>query len=109
MIGHSERHSRTVGKQFGAAACALALGLCAAALLAPPAAQARQPAAKAGNAPQKDGVGKGKAKAGSARKGVKVANQQNNSEEPAAARDRRLARECRGLPNAGACLGYARR
>ena len=29
------------------------------------------------------------------------------SEESSAQRDRRLARECRGLPNAGACLGYA--
>ncbi len=29
------------------------------------------------------------------------------SEESTAQRDRRLARECRGLPNAGACLGRA--
>lgn len=29
------------------------------------------------------------------------------SQESSAQRDRRLARECRGLPNAGACLGYA--
>jgi hypothetical protein len=29
------------------------------------------------------------------------------SDESAAERDRRLARECRGRPNAGACLGYA--
>ncbi|WP_159914340.1 hypothetical protein [Pantoea sp. 18069] len=29
------------------------------------------------------------------------------SEESPAQRDRRLARECRGLPNAGACLGHA--
>lgn len=29
------------------------------------------------------------------------------SEESAAQRERRLARECRGLPNAGACLGHA--
>jgi len=28
-------------------------------------------------------------------------------EESRAQRDRRLARECQGLPNAGACLGYA--
>lgn len=28
-------------------------------------------------------------------------------QESSAQRDRRLARECRGLPNAGACLGYA--
>lgn len=29
------------------------------------------------------------------------------SEESSAQRDRRLARECRGRPNAGVCLGYA--
>jgi hypothetical protein len=29
------------------------------------------------------------------------------AQESSAQRDRRLARECRGLPNAGACLGYA--
>ena len=29
------------------------------------------------------------------------------SEETAAQRDRRLKRECKGRPNAGACLGYA--
>lgn len=28
--------------------------------------------------------------------------------ESMAERDRRLSRECKGLPNAGACLGYAR-
>lgn len=31
----------------------------------------------------------------------------SSSEESRAERDRRLQRECRGLPNAGACLGYA--
>ena len=30
----------------------------------------------------------------------------SGSGETAAERDRRLRRECRGLPNAGACLGY---
>lgn len=30
------------------------------------------------------------------------------SGENQAARDRRLKRECRGRPNAGACLGYTR-
>jgi len=30
------------------------------------------------------------------------------STETEAERDRRLRRECRGRPNAGACLGYAR-
>jgi len=40
---------------------------------------------------------------------VKVKHQQNNSQESAAERERRLYRECKGLPNAGACLGYTRR
>ncbi|WP_425333217.1 hypothetical protein [Acidovorax temperans] len=30
------------------------------------------------------------------------------SEETSAQRDRRLTRECKGRPNAGACLGYAK-
>lgn len=36
---------------------------------------------------------------------VKVAP--SSSEETAAARAQRLKRECRGRPNAGACLGHA--
>ncbi|WP_404300223.1 hypothetical protein [Alicycliphilus denitrificans] len=40
---------------------------------------------------------------------VKIKHQQNHSGESTAERDRRLYRECRGLPNAGACLGYTRR
>lgn len=31
----------------------------------------------------------------------------SGSGETTAERDRRLSRECKGLPNAGACLGYA--
>lgn len=31
----------------------------------------------------------------------------SSSEESRAERERRLLRECKGLPNAGACLGYA--
>lgn len=34
--------------------------------------------------------------------------QRSGSEETRIERERRLTRECRGLPNAGACLGYAR-
>jgi hypothetical protein len=30
----------------------------------------------------------------------------NPNQETHAERDRRLARECKGMPNAGACLGY---
>lgn len=40
---------------------------------------------------------------------IKVKHQKSPSEESTAERDRRLYRECKGLPNAGACLGYARR
>lgn len=32
----------------------------------------------------------------------------SGSEESAAARDRRLKRECKGRPNAGACAGHTR-
>lgn len=39
---------------------------------------------------------------------TKVKHQRSSSEESTAERDRRLTRECRGAPNAGACLGYAR-
>lgn len=38
----------------------------------------------------------------------KVKPSQNHSGETTAERERRLTRECRGMPNAGACLGYAR-
>ncbi|UXC20933.1 hypothetical protein N4T19_21985 [Comamonas sp. PR12] len=38
---------------------------------------------------------------------VKV-KRQRSSAETLAERDRRLLRECKGLPNAGACLGYAK-
>lgn len=41
-------------------------------------------------------------------KSTKVKHHGSPSEESAAVRDRRLHRECKGRPNAGACLGYAR-
>ena len=42
---------------------------------------------------------------------VKVKPQaiRSDSQESATERDRRLYRECKDLPNAGACLGYTRR
>ena len=40
---------------------------------------------------------------------VKQQTLRNPSEETTAQRDRRLTRECKGRPNAGACLGYAQR
>ena len=41
--------------------------------------------------------------------GTKVKPSQNNSGETTAERERRLYRECQGMPNAGACLGYTRK
>ncbi|MDR0225629.1 MAG: hypothetical protein LBI66_04360 [Burkholderiaceae bacterium] len=38
---------------------------------------------------------------------VRVLPQKGGSEENQAERDKRLTRECRGRPNAGACAGYA--
>ena len=47
--------------------------------------------------------------AASAKKGsVKVKYFGSSSEESTAQRDRRLYRECKGRPDAGACLGYTR-
>ncbi|MBS0469008.1 MAG: hypothetical protein JSS31_01480 [Proteobacteria bacterium] len=52
-----------------------------------------------------DGVARTVKKSRSSR----IKPQQNHSGESTAERDRRLYRECQGLPNAGACLGYTRR
>lgn len=38
--------------------------------------------------------------------GMKIQPSRNSSEETPAQRDKRLYRECQGLPNAGACAGY---
>lgn len=40
---------------------------------------------------------------------VNIKHQPSPSEEGTAERERRLYRECRGRPNAGACLGFTRR
>ncbi|PWW48712.1 hypothetical protein [Melaminivora alkalimesophila] len=40
---------------------------------------------------------------------VRVRHQPAGSQESATERERRLRRECRGRPNAGACLGYTGR
>lgn len=39
---------------------------------------------------------------------IKIQNTRSSSEETSVERDKRLSRECRGRPNSGACLGYAR-
>jgi hypothetical protein len=38
---------------------------------------------------------------------AKVTFHKSTTEETAAAREKRLKRECKGRPNAGACLGFA--
>jgi len=48
-------------------------------------------------------------KANSKKNGTKVTHHRSPSEETRTERDRRLYRECKGMPNAGACLGYTRR
>ncbi|WP_092744458.1 hypothetical protein [Paracidovorax valerianellae] len=40
---------------------------------------------------------------------IKNTTQRSTSEESKAERDRRMYRECKGRPNAGACLGYTHR
>lgn len=40
---------------------------------------------------------------------VKPQATRSDSQESTAERDRRLYRECKGMPNAGACQGYTRR
>jgi hypothetical protein len=81
-------------------ACA-ALALCLAAL--PHAAQAR-------GKTKSDGDGNTSTNQSAAKKGsVKIKHQRSSSEETRAERDRRLYRECKGLPNAGACAGYTQR
>ena len=42
------------------------------------------------------------------RNSSKTTTLRSPSEETRSERDRRLTRECRGRPNAGACMGYAR-
>ena len=60
-------------------------------------------------APAKQEAGGKPAQPAKKSRSVKVKHQQNHSGQSSAERDRRLYRECQGLPNAGACLGYTRR
>ena len=75
------------------------MALCLQATSACQAAPAKQPQEASGNP----------ARSAKKSRSVKVKHQQNHSGESTAERDRRLYRECQGMPNAGACLGYARR
>ncbi len=77
--------------------CAPALVLCTSLSAAPPAL-----AKKRGAHPDHSGAPKQHA-----RKSSRATPARSSSEESRAERERRLLRECRGLPNAGACLGYA--
>ena len=45
--------------------------------------------------------------AGTVHKTHKAKRTRSSGDESAKERERRLLRECKGLPNAGACLGYA--
>ena len=91
------RTSRTPGRAAAGAIALCIFGLCSATDSHAAAARPHQEAGAAAHAPAKKS------------RSTKVKHQQNHSGESAAERDRRLYRECRGLPNAGACLGYTRR
>ncbi|MNV66404.1 hypothetical protein D3C71_1591560 [compost metagenome] len=67
------------------------------------AASARPPAPAPGAAQAQDAP----PAARTSRRKPRIVHLPSPSEESSAQRDRRLARECRGLPNAGVCLGYA--
>ncbi|WP_232476538.1 MULTISPECIES: hypothetical protein [unclassified Acidovorax] len=67
------------------------------------------PSPSAQAAPQKSAAVTGASTPTKKKGSVKVKHQRSPSEESTAERDRRLYRECKGLPNAGACLGYTRR
>ena len=98
---HMSPHCTNTPKQaihgwFGAA---LVIGLTLSLLAAPGNADAKQ--AKR----SKTGTSESAKK-----KGVtKVTYQRSSSEESRSERDRRMYRECKGMHNAGACLGYTRR
>lgn len=53
-------------------------------------------------------TGNATAETGKKKGSLKIKHQRSPSEETVAERARRLKRECRGAPNAGACLGYTR-
>ena len=97
---HARRRARGLGAALLSACLALALlGVCGTASGAErkkPHRSDRSANATAAAGPQAKPKGS-----------VKIKHQRSPSEESTAERDRRLYRECRGRPNAGACLGYA--
>ncbi|WP_245616749.1 hypothetical protein [Comamonas granuli] len=95
---HTPPPSRTVPRASVSMAARLLAAVLALGLLgAPGAALAKraQGSSAAAEAPRKKGVSK-------------ITYQRSPSEESPAQRDRRLKRECKGMHNAGACLGYTR-
>lgn len=97
-------------------AALLAVGLALSLAAAPiDDAQARsKKAAPAAGATAQDGAAQAASqsahKAKRKKPGARRATQQRSpSQESRAERDRRLYRECRGRPNAGACLGYTQK
>lgn len=94
---------------------ASAMTLCTALLAAPATVHAQphqvQAAPEAGAGAASSSQARRGGTKGQVRQGKKRSTRQRialeGSAESAAERDRRLRRECRGRPNAGACLGYA--
>lgn len=81
-----------------------ALGFVGWALLLAPVADGAQPTRSAGTTTQASPAPEKRALS---RRKPKIQHAPSPSQESPAQRDRRLARECQGLPNAGACLGHA--
>ncbi|MEH3087284.1 MAG: hypothetical protein PGN26_12310 [Xylophilus ampelinus] len=104
------RRSDSVSAPFRPRAPGLSTAAAAAALIAVAAAALPAPAhaARAVGAEAVPGTQPRPAPGARRHRIARPAVQRTSSDETAAERDRRLARECRGLPNAGACLGYAR-
>ena len=82
-----------------------ALGFAALGLLPAPAADAAQDARGASPVVQAGPPAPKPPKL--SRRKPRIQHAPSPSQESPAQRDRRLARECQGLPNAGACLGHA--
>lgn len=81
-----------------------ALGFVSWALVVLPAADGAQPSRSASTTTQASPAPEKRALS---RRKPKIQHAPSPSQESPAQRDRRLARECQGLPNAGACLGHA--
>ncbi len=95
----------------GGAALGLTLALLLVLLLVPATAQAKQVAGSVARTPDSASQARGGAAPERAtrmsRRKPRILHLPSPAQESPAQRDRRLARECRGLPNAGACLGHA--